>query len=278
MDHTAIKRIEELAAAQQRELTDAGIYIPATVLPGGCQVHSLEHLMEHPAHQRVHYTTERLEDFCTYVKDEALSEGNTAVFVAPNGSGAEGIIDFGMHDTPLWGHHKAALAMRHSPEYAGLLAACTRDLDQRSLVDWLEDWSHTVQPLMNDETAISIPQAIQMIRKVDLKAMANKTSEVGDFSEGRSTMEQIEAKCGDGTPPAVFVITCQPYPHTRSRAIRARLSLKTGTGAPMFRLRIIGKDAIEKEIAEEVELEIKTRLASSDVRLFVGSVDKKGIA
>jgi uncharacterized protein YfdQ (DUF2303 family) len=274
MDHTAIKRIEELAAANSCDLTEQ--HIPAIVTPSGCDIKSLEHLMERPAHQRVHYTTERLEDFCVYVKEESLSEGNTAVFVAPDGSGAEGIIDFGMHDTPLWGHHKAALAMHHSPEYAGLLAACARDLDQRALVDWLEDWSHTVQPLMNDETALSIPQAIQMIRKVDLKATANKTSDIGNFAEGRSTMEQIEAKCGDGAPPAVFGVTCQPYPHTRTRTIRARLSLKTSAGAPMFRLRIIGKEALEKEIAEEVELEIKTRLDGSDVRLFVGSVTKKG--
>lgn len=276
MDHTAIKRIEELAAAGN-DITDKhALYIPAAVVPSGCDVKSLEHLMERPAHQRLCYDTERLEDFCTYVKEESLSEGNTAVFVAPDGSGAEGIIDCGMHDTPLWGHHRAQLAMKRSPEYAGLLNACARDLDQRSLVDWLEDWSPIIQPMMDDETGLTVAQAIQKIRKVDINAQAKKSSEVGNFSEGRSTFEKIEAQCGEGTPPALFEITCQPYPHTRMRNIRARLSLKTGAGAPMFRLRIIAEEALKKEIAEEIELEIKTRLSGSGVRLFVGSAEKKG--
>lgn len=275
MDKTAIQRIEELAAsATARDLTQE--HVPALVVPSGCDIKSIEHLMERPAHQRLRYDTERLEDFCAYVKEEALSEGNTVVFVAPDGSGAEGIIDCGMHDTPLWGYHRAQLAMKRSPEYDGLLNACARDLDQRSLVDWLEDWSPIIQPMMDDETGLTVAQAIQKIRKVDINAQAKKSSEVGNFSEGRSTFEQIEAKCGEGTPPALFGITCQPYPHTRMRNIRARLSLKTGAGAPMFRLRIIAEEALKKEIAEEIELVIKTRLSSSDVRLFVGGVKKQG--
>lgn len=273
MDSTAIQRIEELTAA--RHMGEMPTFIGAIALPSGMKVESLEHLQESPSHQRAVYTTERLEDFCNYIKEEALAEG-TVVFVKPDGSGAEGIIDFGTHDTPLWGHHRAQLTMKHSPEYAALLKACAMDLDQRALIDWLEDWQHVVIPENTDGTHLPVAQAIQKIRKVDIKAIANQTSEVGDFSAGRTAMESIEAKAGDGTPPALFALNCQVYPCTGLRSVKARLSLKTGGDKPSFRLRIIGKEALEKEIAEEIDLEINTRLNGTDVRTFVGSVAKKG--
>lgn len=272
MDNTAIERIEQLAvAAASADLTQEAV--PALVIPVGCEIKSIEHLLATPAFQRATYTTERLEDFCRYVDQEALAERMTAVFVKPDGSGATGFIDYGTHDRPLWGRHQAQLTMRHTPEYAALLAACGRDLDQRGLIDWLEDWAHIVMPFADDENAISVARAIQLIRRTDIKASATKTSQVGNFSNQGTTIEQIEAKSGEADPPALFAVTCQVYPCTRSRDVSARLSLKTAGDKPTFRLRIIGQEALNKEVAEEIDLEISARLKDK-VRTFVGTVVK----
>lgn len=269
MDKTAIQRIEELAA--HGPIT--GRHTPAVVLPSGCGIHSLEHLLEFPLFQRVAYTTERLEDFCRYVSAESLTEQMSAVFIRPDGSGATGIIDFGDHGQPLWGHHTAELTMCMTPEFAALNAACKRDLSQRDLIDWLEDWQHIVTPFDEADQSMTTARAIQLIQRIDIKAIANKTSQVGNFSSEQSTLGRIEAKSGETTPPALFGVTCQVYPCTRSRDVRARLTLKTSGDKPAFRLRIIGEDALRKEVADEIDLEIKTRLGDK-ARTFVGAAKK----
>lgn len=275
MDQTAIKRIEELAvSAMATSLINEGadMKTPAVAVPAGVEVKSLEHLLEAPVHQRATYTTERLEDFCNYVSEEHLTESNSAVFVLPDGSGAEGIIDYGTHNDPLWGHHRAKLTMKYTPEFAALLAACARDLSQRDLIDFIEDWQHVLTPF-DGETATSVATALQKIQRIDIKASATQTNTVGDMKHQRTAFEEIEAKSADGAPPSAFAMTCQVYPCTRSRDVRARLSLKTGGDKPTFRLRIIGEDALRKEVAEEIDFEIRGRLGK-DVRTFVGSVKK----
>lgn len=275
MDQSAIKRIEELAiATMANDLIIAydDFAIPSIAVPAGVEIKSLEHLLETPKHQRATYTTERLEDFCGYISQEQLTENNTAVFVLPDGSGAEGIIDYGTHEAPLWGHHRARLTMKHTPEFAALLAASARDLSQRDLIDFLEDWQHVVTPFDGD-TATALSTAIQKIQRIDVTAKATQTNTVGDMKHSRTAFEEIEAKSADGAPPSAFAMTCQVYPCTRSRDVRARLSLKTGGDKPTFRLRIIGEDALRKDVAEEIDLEIRARLGK-DVRTFVGSVKK----
>lgn len=273
MDSSAIQRIEELVAA--RHMDELPTYIDSIAVPSGVEVKSLEHLQKAPSLQRVRYSTERLEDFCNYLKTEHLTERSTAVFIKADGSGAEGIIDFGTHTSPLWGHHRAELNMNHTPEFAALLQVCNQcNLDQRSLIDWLEDWQHIVVPFMGENDAISVAQAILKIQRIDIKSIDKRTSEIGDFNASRTAMESIEAKSGSDTPPCMFAVTCQVYPCTRSRDIHARLSLKSAGDKPTFRLRIVGKDALEKDVAEEVDMEIRTRLTGTDIRTYVGNVKK----
>lgn len=275
MDRTAITRIEELtAAASANYVLGEQVDIPAIALSSGNKIESLEFLLERPIHMRARFSTDRLEDFCAYVKSEALTEGHTSLFIKPDGSGAEAVIDFGDHSTPGWGHHTAALKMKYTPEFAGLLRACESDLTQRALIDWLEDWQNAITPFSDEDNTISIGQAIQRIRRIDINAISKTTNQVGDFNASRTAMEEIDAKCGTDSPPAMFSLTCQVYPCTRSRDITARLMLKTGAAAPTFRLRIIGKDAIEKEVAEEIDLEIRERLNGTDVRIHTGSITK----
>lgn len=271
MDQSAIKRIEELAAVSAtRDMTQE--HVPAIVAPIGCDIKTIEHLMQQPSDQRAIYSTERLEDFCNYVSEERLTDNNSSVFILPDGSGAEGIIDYGTHNNPLWGHHRAKLAMKHTPEFAALLSACARDLSQRDLIDFIEDWQHVLTPF-DGETATSVATAIQKIQRIDITAKATQTNTVGDMKHQRTAFEEIEAKSADGAPPSAFAMTCQVYPCTRSRDVRARLSLKTGGDKPSFRLRIIGEDALRKDVAKEIDLEIRMRLGN-DVRTFVGAVKK----
>lgn len=265
MDTSAIERIEALIGATQ-PLPEVGV--PLVMVPPGCEVQDLERKMDVPRRMRVTFTTERLEDFCNYVSKEASE--HTATFIRPDGGSAKAVIDFGSHAAPQWSEHKAQLTMKYTPTFKALKDACdARALSQRDLTDWLEDWRHVVSPYA-DDVAQSVGQAVQAIRKVDVKAISQATHEDGDFRAARSAMEEVEAKSSAGKLPGHFAVTCQVYPCTQQRIVTARLSLLTGSDKPAFRLRILGEEALMQEVAEEIELEIATRLQG--MRVFIGEV------
>jgi len=272
MDQDAIQQLMELStAATVKPDTD----VPTAIMPGNCKVVSLEQYQETPSHMAARFTTERLEDFAAYVNEEAPAEGDTAVFVDPDGSGAQAIIDQGSHQTPLWGRHTATLAMVKTPEFRALDQATNGPMSQRQLTDWLEDWAPIITPMIGEE-ALSIAKAITAIRRIDIKASVDKTREEGDFSASRSSLEKVEARSGAGRLPELFDVQCRVYPCTASRNIRARLTLKTGGDEPRFNLRIIGLDNLMREVAEEIELELKQRVSTpaTDIRFFVGHMSR----
>lgn len=263
-----IERLEQLIAASQR--LPESVEIPAVVLPEGAKVQSLEHLFSAPFHMAHTYRTERLADFCQYVDEESADDRDEAAcFVAPDGSGATAIMDYGTHSAPRWGKHRAVLSMCHTSEFAALLKATQQPLKQRDMIDLLEDWEHILTPFQGG-SGTTIARAVAAIRRVDIKQQKNTTHETADWSAARSSMEKIEAASGDQAMPDYFQAACRVYPHTQQRTIDLRLSLLTGDDTPRLRLRILGLEALMHEVAEEIELELRTRLQG--IRVYVGQV------
>lgn len=270
MEAATLHRIEELSkntCVNVDEFVDA--LIPAVVIPSGRKVESLEHLLSTPVFQRASYTTERLEDFCRYVGAEANTA--TAVFVEPDGSGAQGILDFGDHNAPAWKRHKANLQMKHTGEFAACLGIHGKAMSQRNIIEWLEDWGHIASGVNADGEALTVPRMISALRRIDIKAKREVGNEEQNFGAKRTAMEEVEATSGEGSMPDIIKIACQVYPCTRQREVTLRLSLLTGDDKPTLKARIIGLETINKEVAEEIELEIATRL-DGKARVFVGSV------
>lgn len=267
MEAAALDRILQLARSgmELNDVTD----IPATVLPKDCKVESLEHLLATPHRMRRVFTTQRLTDFLAYVAKEQRIN-STAVFVTNDGASAEAMIDYGTHDKPEWAGHRAELAMQYTPEYAALAAVCGKDLSQRDLLDWIEDWNHILYPQIDDKE-VTVAQAVAAISSVRIDKNGSRTHEEKNFGAARTAMEEIEARSKEGNLPNRFGVSCSVYPDTENRTITARLSLLTGDEKPRFRLRIMGLDAIKKDIAEEVQASIRAGLASG-VRVFVGAI------
>lgn len=272
MEAQAIERIEKLS---QQSCLDVAVFIgtdraiPAVIMPDGRQVASLEHLLNNPAFHRVTYATERLDDFCRYI-GAARCDG-TAVFVKPDGSGAQAIIDFGSHTAPQWQRHKAGLNMKHTAEFAACLGINGKAMTQRQIIEWLEDWGHIASGVNAGGEAMAVPRIIAALRRIDLKAKREASHEDRNFGATRTAMEEIEASSGDGAMPDIIKITCQIYPCTKQREITLRISLLTGDDKPTLKARIIGLEAINKEVAEEIEMEIISRLGDAS-SVFVGGV------
>lgn len=268
MDATGIKRIEELAAGAAPRLDS---HIPAQVLPGDSSVQSLEHLQEVPARMRSTFKTERIRDFVAYLKENAGVAA--AVFVAPDGGGALGVIDYGNQDAPRWGDHKAKLGMKRTPEFAAVERICEEALSQRDVIDWIEDWRDIIQPAVEsggEATEVPIARALAAIRKINLKEAIDTGHEEGDFRNRRTAMEEIEASSGGDAIPGLYKVSCRPYPETITRTVYLRLAVMTSGREPKLRFRIIGHEALKQSVAEEIELDLTARLTG--IRVFIGSV------
>ena len=267
---TSIEQVVQLAlAAHTSPESDA----PAVVLPEGASLQGLEHLSVEPYRMRATYDTERITDFCAYVKSEGGDR--TVVFVDPRGGGAQAILDYGTSDHPDWAEHQAELSMRHTPEFKALLDAARKKHDQRSLVEFLEDWRPFIQPYaMNEDdpdnaSDLAMGTALARIRKIDVKKLLDTGHEDRDWSARKSTLASVEAVSGGDKPPAGFRFVCKPYPECQVRTVDVRLSIRTTSDEPVLMMRIVGETALTYEIAEEIELDITSRLDGQ--RVFVGS-------
>lgn len=182
---SAVQAITRLALAGHPAIkTDA----PALVLPEGSKVECLEYLADAPMRLRATYTTQRISDFCRYVKAEGATD--TVVFVQDDGSGAQAIIDYGGHEESDWGAKK-------------------------------------------------------------------------------STFASIEATSGQDKPPAGLWFRCKPFADCHEREIDVRLSIRTADEDPTLRMRLVGETALERDVAEEIELDITERL--DGMRVFLGT-------
>ena len=132
-----------------------------------------------------------------------------------------------------------------------MLKQARRDakLSQQALAEWLEDWSFCLTAHAHSEP-LGMPAAINAVRRMTIKASAQRDSVVGDFAASRSAMDEIEAKSLD-TLPTQFTFNAPPYEGLSSTAITLRLSVITGKEEPVLKLRWVGEEAQREAFATE---------------------------
>lgn len=269
MEKAALEKLESLIIAAHDQVETL---VPIYAMPEGARFEDLEKFGGAPLFMRAQYTTERISDYVAYLASEN-QQGNTSVFVDPDGSGSEAVIDMGNHDNPQWARHRATLEMKHTSEFQALLDASNATHCQRGLVEFLEDNAHVIQSYAGDE-AISIGQAISAIRKVDIAATANAGFEENDFQRKRTHMEEIEAKSKGGKLPTRIEFKTAPFVETESRTINVRIYLHTGGQEPAFKIRIVAREHMLREVADEIELRLREKL-DSVVPVYVGHISRK---
>lgn len=248
------------------------------VLPGESKVVDLEKYGITPRRMRQDFRTSRIHDFIRYMKEESQSahgDSQTAVFVDPAGGGARGVIDYGTHNNPLWGDHRATLALQDTPAWKETCRIEGASLPQRDLTDYLEDWGHILTPwVINDdgtEEEVTMARAVSAIRSVTISAQAETDHDDGDFSVRSSAISSLEGKSKRGQIPARFTLRTPLYEGTRERDVSLSLRLLTGHDKPTFRVRVVGRDPLIQEVIEEVELRIAEEMVDL-ARVFVGNI------
>ncbi len=266
MDAKALEKIIALTSATTIHASDEAI--PAVAVPEGMKLVPIERFKDRPARMRAVYETQDLADFCRYVAEH--SDASTSVFLDIRGrSRAVAILDAGTRENPGWGEHRAVLEFTKTAAWQALMKACDKKHNQRSLIDYLEDWAAIIQPVHDGEVT-DIPSAITAIRRVDIKRAREISSTQGDFSVSASAMESIEARSGKGLIlPEQFDLTLSVYNYTRPVKCTVRMTLSASDDAPAFRLRVIGMESLVQQVEDDLEQEILDKLGR-DVRVFNG--------
>lgn len=251
-DHKVLETLnaQAIAAAQVRIQTSANQLM---VLPANCTTLNLEQFQHGRDRFRGALHTHSLKAFSAYVERHIGGEDDTfsAGFVDQDAMSATVIFNLGTPDEAGHGDDRAILTLKPTAAYKALADVVGRSLSQQQLAEFLEDWAPHITASAGDQKLNTLA-AINAVRRMQIKATSELNSEVGDLSNRRSAMEEIEARSLE-TLPTTFVFSAKPYDPLSLADITLRLSVITGDKAPVLKLRWVGQEAQQEAFAEEFQ-------------------------
>lgn len=244
----AIQHIEAnaLAAADIRIETSGHTL---AVQPEGAKLVNLEKYQAIRDRFRGSLSTHALADFARYVELHPAGDIKPHGFIDQDRMACTVIFNLGTQAHAGHGDDTATLTLKPTAAYKALLGVVGQKLYQQQLAEFLEDWAPNITAFAGDEK-LNSAQAITGIRKMTIKATSQRDSTVGDFSAARSAMDEIEARSQE-TLPTRFVFTTVPFEGLQPAAINLRLSVITGSDAPVLKLRWVAEEAQREEFARE---------------------------
>ncbi|WP_425328322.1 DUF2303 family protein [Pseudomonas nitroreducens] len=239
------------------------------VVPEGFKLHSLEKLEAQRNRFRGALATSSLADFVTYVKERA----NTAShgFVDKENMACRVIFNLGDTEQPGHGDDSATLRLEPTAAYAALQRIAGKNLQQKDLAEWMEDWRDFLQAVTPDDQDMNLVQAIAAVRNITIKASSERTNVEGNFNAQRSAMDQIEAASQD-TLPGSLIFSSAPYDGLPVRNFVLRLSVLTGEAKPVLKLRWVAEEQIREEIAQDFKDLLATDIADA-TSLTIGTFE-----
>lgn len=260
MQIETLMRLEELTLqANERHALDH--HTPALILDD--KVVSIEHLQEGRSRFRGSLKTTVPAEFVAYLKRYAGGAG----FIDADSMTATAYLNLGTPEKPGHADWSASLNLKATAAYTALQQADGMARSQKQMAEWIEDWSNHLGAIKDGE-GISINVALAAIREISIEAKKNVTSTDRDFGASRSSMEEIEARAKGGLPTH-FQFRCTPYPGFSSRDFVLRLSVITGE-SPALKLRIVGKEQAEEDIAQEFKALLLEEIGES-AELTIGT-------
>ncbi len=248
MDESAIRLIQQTAIGdyngKQERLAGTGVI----ALPDNFKLHNLEGYQLGRRRFRGVLTTNSVTEFVSYVKRHQGKEG----FVDAENLSARVFFNLGDKEAPGHGDWQATLKLKATAAYAAVLAVADKQLTQKALIDWLEDWNGFVVPGLFGNDGGSLGHATTAIRKITTKAKSEVDSEQGDFKNSRSRLDSVEVEAAGGLRlPEGFTFKTEPYQGLPSRDFYLRLSARTSGDAPALVLRIVRKEEVDEQIATD---------------------------
>lgn len=265
MDSTGIKQIQETANIPG--LIEQLVDLPVALVPESMSLKTIEHYLDNPIRRRFTFRTSRLADYIQYIKDNQTDTALTTILPEDVRMSSQTIFDFGTNDKPLHCENQAALGLKPTPDYAAALKAMDKRFSQRDIAEWIEDWSPNLAIFDKNGEQMDQQQASEALRRLTIEQVRSTKSDVGDFSEGMTISEQIEAK-NQNRIPARIIFNAKPYLGFTEQQFTLRVSLLTD-GNVDIRLRPIGLEILQDMIAEEFADMIREGLAETTIPVYI---------
>lgn len=278
MDATAIEKIEALAMRS----VSINTHDDCVIVPAGYQVISTDKFRDHRQYMAGTYKTENVVQYARYIADELNvipADGKASVFINGSTYHATALLDYRVTGNEAGHHvHRATLAPPYTPEWLALQTLCADFIDQEAVVDWLEEWPHTL--LLDD--SMSASALVSAFREVVVTRKTEATQHLEETARERSAMERVEAKNKNYTPKAL-VFRVQPFDAFEPREINVTVRTKVAAdGSIRFRFRMLHAAAHAENIAMEFAGKVGDALhtaikgdASGRLAVYVGEFGSK---
>jgi uncharacterized protein YfdQ (DUF2303 family) len=240
----SVQTIAELARQSQAPLPLGVTTDIPTVVIGG-EIHELEEYLIGRVRFRGNFSTSVIADFAEYVALHGGGEG----FIDPKSCAARVYINLGTSEKPGHGDWTANIKMEPTAAYAAILGANGKRMEQRAIVEWVEDWSASLGAITAGGEAVSIASVLPALRELTITQKRETTSTDRDMGATRTAMEDIEAKSREGIPTHI-TFRAVPYIGFAEREFRLRLSIITGD-KPQIALRVVGIEGLVESIGNE---------------------------
>lgn len=224
-------------------------FVPAALVPEQYSVKALEYLQEQRSRFRGQLSTQSFRDFCTYVAQHQQGEATPSGFVDADAMACQVLFNLGDVTVPGHGDDSATLTLKPTAAFNALRQIAGKTLKQSQLAEWMEDWHDFLEVRDTTGTIMATAVAVQKVRSITIKAMAERTSTESNFGASRSSMDNIEAAHAE-QQPADLLFTTQPYDGLGSCTFTLRLSIITDD-TPLLKVRWVMQEQQEEEMAQE---------------------------
>lgn len=269
LDSSAIQQVKDLVLSGYHLADVQGLSCPTVTLPEGTSIESLERFSIERYRFRGAMDTTSIADFVRYAIGYANSEQNARCFIDAENMRARSIFNIGTLDNPGHADNVSTIQLKKTAPFRALLAINGDRLNQKQIAEWLEDWSDFLTAFDASGNTMTIAQAAQAVRRVNIKQVSESAHEDEDFSGKKSLMESVEASSKDVMPVA-FEFKCVPYEGLTERRFSLRNSLLK-SGEPMFVLRVVQLEAQEEAIANEFRDLLIEKFDGKPVETFIGN-------
>jgi len=240
----------------------------ALALPEQFKLHNLEAFLPFRRRAAGKMASPYINDFVAYMASHR-DEGCT-VFVDADAMTATAVLDLGTPTKPGHCAHTAILKPSATAAYAALLAIINRQLSQKDMAEWLEDWSLFLQA-QSDGVPLEVRKAVSAVRDISVEAMKKAQSNVQALSTEQSVLESARASSSH-TLPTHLLFTCTPYPDLQTRTFSLRLSVLLDD-KPRLILRPAAFEEQVEQMANEFATLIRTAVENTSP-VLIGTYTK----
>lgn len=265
--------IQHLESAKTTEalidaLKKSNAHQSAIIVPDNYQLRDVEKFLPNAKRIVGSFMASDVDSFASYVTEYA----EEALCAVSSNLCASCVLDFGDVDNPLHCDHKVSLQLKRTPAYLALIRMTESRCDQKSLADFIEDWSDFMVVLNSSGEVMQPGTAVQKVRNVTIDQARNVSSSIENLSSQLSASEKIELR-NQSSFPAEISFKCCPYVGLDERYLTVKISINTGSERPEFVLRIVRHDDLIDQFCDEFTAKIIESLNGCEaVKVFKGKI------